>query len=70
MVDATTGQEIEGNGVEGVLCIKQPWPGMARTCFNDHGRFMNTYLTPYPNLFFTGDGCRRDKDGYLLGGGI
>jgi acetyl-CoA synthetase len=64
MVDAASGEEIVGNDVEGVLCIKRAWPGIARTCFNDHERFMKTYLEPYKGLFFTGDGCRRDKDGY------
>jgi acyl-coenzyme A synthetase/AMP-(fatty) acid ligase len=47
----------------GVLCVKRPWPGLARTCFGDHPRFLATYLNPYPNYFLTGDGCRRDQDG-------
>jgi acetyl-CoA synthetase len=58
------GQEIQGNDVSGVLCFKQPWPGMARTIFGDHDRFLKTYFQPYPGYYFTGDGCRRDKDGY------
>ena len=52
-----------GNDIEGVLCVGQPWPGIARSIWGDHGRYMDTYLKPYPGLYFTGDGCRRDKDG-------
>jgi len=58
------GIEIEGNGVRGNLCIKQPWPGMARTVYGDHARFIATYFTKFPGYYFTGDGCRRDEDGY------
>ncbi|MEK7412140.1 MAG: acetate--CoA ligase [Planctomycetota bacterium] len=58
------GQELVGNDVSGVLCIKRPWPSMARTIQSDHQRFMDTYLKPYPGYYFTGDGCRRDADGY------
>jgi acetyl-CoA synthetase len=58
------GNEIKGNGVEGNLCIRQPWPGMARTVYGDHERFRTAYFTTYPGLYFTGDGCRRDEDGY------
>ncbi len=58
------GNEIEGNGVEGNLCIKFPWPAMARTTYGDHGRFKNVYFSTYENLYFTGDGCKRDEDGY------
>jgi acetyl-CoA synthetase len=58
------GKEVLGNDVSGVLCFKQPWPGMARTIFGDHERFLKTYFQPYPGYYFTGDGCRRDKDGY------
>ena len=58
------GKELEGNGVSGLLCFKRPWPSMARTIQNDHERFFETYLKPYPGYYFTGDGCRRDKDGY------
>jgi len=64
VLDASTGRPIEGNGVEGVLAIARPWPGMARTCYGDHARFINTYLKAYDGYFFTGDGCRRDEDGY------
>jgi len=65
IVDPTSGQPIEGNNVEGVLCVGQPWPGIARSIWGDHGRYMDTYLNPYKGLYFTGDGCRRDKDGYI-----
>ena len=58
------GQVIEGNDKSGVLCVKQPWPGMARTVFGDHQRYLNVYMKPYPGYYFTGDGCTRDKDGY------
>jgi acetyl-CoA synthetase len=58
------GQELTGNGVSGLLAIKHPWPGMARTIQNDHQRFVDTYLRPFPGYYITGDGCRRDEDGY------
>ena len=58
------GKEVEGNGVSGFLAIKRPWPGMARTIQNDHERFIQTYLRPYHGYYLTGDGCRRDEDGY------
>jgi acetyl-CoA synthetase len=58
------GKEILGNGVSGLLAIKQPWPGMARTIQNDHTRFIDTYLRPWNGYYLTGDGCRRDEDGY------
>ena len=58
------GEEIGGNGVEGNLCIKFPWPGMARTVYGDHNRFKHTYFSTYAGYYFTGDGCRRDLDGY------
>ncbi|MEJ2881284.1 acetate--CoA ligase [Pedobacter sp. GR22-6] len=58
------GQEIEGNGVSGNLCIKFPWPGMLRTTYGDHERCKLTYFSTYPNQYFTGDGCLRDEDGY------
>ncbi|KAA0167922.1 hypothetical protein FNF31_00198 [Cafeteria roenbergensis] len=59
------GAEITGNSVSGVLCIKRPWPGMARTINGDHARFMVTYFGAYPGYYFTGDGAFRDKDGYI-----
>jgi len=58
------GNEIEGNGVMGNLCIKFPWPGMLRTTYGDHERCKQTYFSAYENLYFTGDGCLRDEDGY------
>lgn len=64
IVDPQTGKEIEGNGVEGVLCIKDPWPSIARTVYGDHDRYLTVYMKPYPGFYFTGDGARRDQDGY------
>jgi acetyl-CoA synthetase len=58
------GQEIAGNDVSGILGFKTSRPGIARTIYGDHARFLNTYFKPYPGYYFTGDGCRRDKDGY------
>lgn len=58
------GNEIHGNGVEGNLCIKFPWPGMARSVYGDHERFRTTYFSTYKGYYFTGDGCKRDADGY------
>jgi len=58
------GNEIEGNGVSGNLCIKFPWPGIIRTTYGDHERCRSTYFSTYENKYFTGDGCLRDKDGY------
>lgn len=59
-----TGKEITGNNVNGNLCIKFPWPGMLRTTYGDHERCRTTYFATYENLYFTGDGCLRDEDGY------
>jgi acetyl-CoA synthetase len=58
------GKVIEGNGVEGNLCIKFPWPSIIRTTYGDHERCRQTYFATYSNLYFTGDGCKRDEDGY------
>ena len=58
------GTEIEGNGVSGNLCLKFPWPGIMRTVYGDHERFIQTYFSSYPGKYFSGDGCRRDEDGY------
>ncbi|MFD2936590.1 acetate--CoA ligase [Spirosoma flavum] len=58
------GKEIEGNGVSGNLCMKFPWPGILRTTYGDHKRCRQTYFATYPGLYFTGDGCLRDEDGY------
>jgi acetyl-CoA synthetase len=63
IVDAE-GRVREGDGVSGNLCIRRSWPGQARTLYGDHARFKETYFTRYPGLYFTGDGCRRDEDGY------
>ena len=57
------GNEIKGAG-EGSLCFKRSWPGQMRTVFGDHERFKNTYFTSYPGLYFSGDGARKDIDGY------
>ncbi|RDI14334.1 acetate--CoA ligase [Flavobacterium sp. AG291] len=56
--------EIEGNQVVGSLCIKFPWPGMARTIWGDHQRFKETYFSTFPGKYFTGDGALRDEVGY------
>ncbi len=56
--------EIEGNQKEGNLCIKFPWPGMARTIWGDHQRFVDTYFSSFPGKYFTGDGALRDEVGY------
>ena len=58
------GKEIEGNNVEGLLCIKFPWPGIIRTTYGDHERARAVYFGPFPGYYFTGDGARRDHDGY------
>jgi len=57
------GVEIDGNNVNGNLCIKFPWPGMIRTTYRDHDRCKQTYFSTYENKYFTGDGCMRDEDG-------
>jgi acetyl-CoA synthetase len=58
------GQELTGNDVEGLLCIKFPWPSIIRTTYGDHQRCRDTYFSMYKNLYFTGDGARRDQDGH------
>lgn len=58
------GNVIEGNNVEGNLCIKFPWPSMIRTTYGDHERCRQTYFATYKGMYFTGDGCRRDENGY------
>lgn len=58
------GNELKGNNVEGRLTIKFPWPSMARTIYADHQRFKDTYFSTFPEKYFTGDGCKRDEDGY------
>jgi acetyl-CoA synthetase len=64
IVDPASGEELRGNGVEGALCITTPWPGQARTVWGDHQRFKETYFSSYKGKYFTGDGCKRDEDGY------
>ncbi|GAB3002310.1 acetate--CoA ligase [uncultured Cyclobacterium sp.] len=58
------GKELKGNSVEGNLCIKFPWPGMIRTTYGDHERCKQTYFSAYKGMYFTGDGVKRDHDGY------
>ncbi len=57
-------EEIKGNQVDGRLCIKFPWPSMARTIYGNHDRYRDTYFTAFENMYFTGDGARRDAVGY------
>ena len=57
------GKELEGE-CEGMLCLKRSWPGQMRTVYGDHKRFIETYFSQFDGKYFTGDGCRRDKDGY------
>ncbi|MFT6216201.1 MAG: acetyl-CoA synthetase [Roseivirga sp.] len=64
IVDAE-GLELTGNNVEGNLCIKFPWPGMIRTTYGDHEKCKNVYFSAYKGMYFTGDGAKRDHDGYL-----
>ncbi|GLB53815.1 acetyl-coenzyme A synthetase [Neptunitalea chrysea] len=59
-----SGKEMKGNQVEGRLCIKYPWPSMARTIWGDHERYRDTYFSAYENKYFTGDGAMRDEVGY------
>ncbi|PYC46732.1 acetate--CoA ligase [Litorivita pollutaquae] len=64
VLDAQTGEEIHDTECEGVLAIKDSWPGQMRTVYGDHERFEKTYFSDYKGYYFAGDGCRRDKDGY------
>ncbi len=64
VLTAEGGREIEETEAEGVLCIKDSWPGQMRTVWGDHERFVKTYFEQYKGYYFSGDGCRRDKDGY------
>lgn len=59
-----SGNEMTSNGIEGRLTIKFPWPSIARTIYGDHQRFKDTYFSTFPGKYFTGDGCKRDEDGY------
>jgi len=58
------GKELKGNGVEGILCIKFPWPGMIRTTYGDHKRCYQTYFSSFKGLYLTGDGAKRDEEGF------
>ncbi len=64
IMDPDTRQETTFPGQEGALFVKKPWPGMARSVFGDHERFRETYFTRIPGLYFTGDGAKKDEDGY------
>ena len=70
VLDPLTGRELseadadEDGQVQGVMALKQPWPGMARTCLGDHERYMSVYFKPYPGYFLMGDSVSRDKDGF------
>ena len=64
MLDPQTGVEITETACEGVLAIRDSWPGQMRTIWGDHARFAETYFSQYKGTYFTGDGCRRDADGY------
>jgi len=60
-----TGEPVKYPNEEGILCIRQPWPGMARTVYGDHERFRDTYFSHVPGMYFTGDGAKQDEDGYF-----
>ena len=64
VLEPESGKPIETTEAEGVLCIADSWPGQMRTIWGDHERFQETYFQQYKGYYFTGDGCRRDKDGY------
>ncbi|MEM8795277.1 MAG: acetate--CoA ligase [Pseudomonadota bacterium] len=64
ILDPTSGEEITETAAEGVLCLKDSWPGQMRTVWGDHERFQKTYFSDYKGYYFSGDGCRRDSDGY------
>ncbi len=64
VLDPEKGTPLDGDGVSGVLAMKAPWPGQMRTLYGDHKRFEETYFQQYKGYYFTGDGCRRDEDGY------
>ena len=64
VLDAATGKVQSATETEGVLCISDSWPGQMRTLWGDHQRFEEAYFSQYPGYYFTGDGCRRDADGY------
>jgi len=64
VLDSQSGKEITTPEAQGVLAIKARWPSITRTVYGDHDRYLNVYLRPYAGYYFTGDGCRRDNDGY------
>jgi len=64
IMDGESGKVLKGNGVSGILAIAEPWPGQMTTVYGDHRRFEEIYFEMYPGYYFTGDGCKRDKDGY------
>ena len=64
IIDPKNGQELIGNNVEGVLAFKDSWPSQMRTVYGDHDRFIKTYFSDFKGYYFSGDGCKRDKDGY------
>ena len=64
ILEPTTGKELLDTEADGVLCIKDSWPGQMRTVWGDHDRFVSAYFSDYKGYYFTGDGCRRDADGY------
>ncbi len=63
VLEPTSGEEIHDFPTEGVLCMKDSWPGQMRTVYGDHDRFVKTYFSDYKGYYFAGDGCRRDEDG-------
>ncbi len=65
VIVGSEGKELKGNNVQGNLCIKFPWPSILRTIYGDHQRCINTYFSNYKGMYFTGDGVKRDHDGYL-----
>ncbi len=65
IIDPDTGEPTQYPDQEGVLCIRRPWPGMGRTVFGDHQRFIDTYFSQVPGMYFTGDGAKRDQEGYF-----
>ncbi|MDO6588760.1 acetate--CoA ligase [Loktanella sp. D2R18] len=64
ILEPTSGEEIHDTAAEGVLCMKDSWPAQMRTVWGDHERFEKTYFSDYKGYYFTGDGCKRDEDGY------
>ncbi|WP_413469628.1 acetate--CoA ligase [Rhodovulum sulfidophilum] len=64
VLEPESGKEIDSTEAEGVLCLKDSWPGQMRTIWGDHDRFQETYFSHYKGYYFSGDGCRRDADGY------